>query len=285
MQRDLEIDLLRAFVAVAEQQNFTRAGVILGRSQSAVSLQIKRLETIVGLELFYRTKKTVKITQSGETLKIYADRLLSLNDEALSCMKEPEANGLVRIGAPDDYATYLLPDLLSSLSRKHPRIQIEVTCENSTELLPLFKQAALDLILTTHQLNGVSGEVLRRERVHWVAARDFIVPETEAVPLVLFSAGSAVRTLAMEALGKMQKPWRIAYSTRSISLIENAVKTGAGVAVMEASIIPKGFKILDGSDGFPSLPDVMMCLHSQSVKNSPAIKLAYEHLKKELGAK
>ena len=105
MQRDLEIDLLRAFVAVTSHRNFTHAAAAVGRTQSAMSMQIKRLEEIVGLSLFDRSNKTVALTADGETLLGYANRLLQLNDETLSRLREPGANGLVCIGAPDDYAT------------------------------------------------------------------------------------------------------------------------------------------------------------------------------------
>ncbi len=117
MKHDLEIDLLRSFVAVAVHRNFTRAGQAVGRTQSAVSLQIKRLEGIVGKQLFERTRQSVSVTHMGEALLVYANRILAANDAALSYIQRPEAEGLIRIGAPDDYATFLCPPFWPSSRR------------------------------------------------------------------------------------------------------------------------------------------------------------------------
>ena len=284
MRRDLEIDLLRAFVAVACHESFTQAGAELGRTQSAVSMQVKRLEDIVELRLFERTRKSVKITASGETLLVYANRMLRLNDEALSEVTQPDADGLVRIGAPDDYATCLLPLVLSSFTQAHPFVRIEVSCDNGADLLPRLKQDELDLVVATHPLSNTSGEVIRREQLHWVASPTFFCDPAEPLPLVLFPQGCVCRGLALRALEHMERPWRVAYTTRSIALINHAVASGAGVAVMEASTIPDGLEIIDGRDGFPALQDVVIALHRKNSEESPATVLAGAHLARELRA-
>ena len=281
MQRDLEIDLLRAFVAVAAQESFTRAGATLGRTQSAVSMQIKRLEEIVERPLFERSKKSVAITREGETLLVYARRILRVNDEALSRLSEPEAAGLVRIGAPDDYATCIMPSALSSLSKAHPRLRLEVACDIGIDLLVQLARGELDLVLATHPLIDLSGEVIRKEPLHWVAASSFYCDEAEPLPLVLYPQGCICRTLALEALDRMERPWRIAYATRSIALINDAVASGAGVTVMEAATVPEGARILDGEEGFPALPEVAICLHHRA-DEPPATALAAKHLAQAL---
>ncbi len=284
MRRDLEIDLLRAFVAVAHHESFTQAATVLRRTQSAVSMQIKRLEEIVELRLFERTKKSVKITRPGETLLVYANRMLRLNDEALSEVSQPEADGLVRIGAPDDYATCLLPPILSSFTQAHPFVRIEVSCDNGVDLLPRLKDDKLDLVVATHPLSNTSGEVIRKEQLHWVAAPTFFFDPAEPLPLVLFPQGCVCRGLALRALERMERPWRVAYSTRSIALIHSAVASGAGVAVMEASTVPDGLDIIDGTEGFPELQDVVIALHRKNGEESPATVLAGAHLARELRA-
>lgn len=281
MQRDLEIDLLRAFVAVAAQESFTRAAATLGRTQSAVSMQIKRLEDIVERPLFERSKKSVAITREGETLLVYARRLLRVNDEALSRLSEPEAAGLVRIGAPDDYATCIMPSALSSLSKAYPRLRLEVACDNGSDLLDQMARGELDLVLATHALTDLSGEVIRKEPLHWVAAAGFDCDETEPLPLVLYPQGCVCRALALAALDRTERPWRIAYATRSIALINDAVASGAGVTVMEAATIPEGARILDGEEGFPPLPEVAICLHRRA-DEPPATALAAKHLAQAL---
>ena len=200
MKRDLEIDLLRSFVAVAVHRNFTHAAQAVGRTQSAVSLQIKRLETIVEKRLFERSRQSVTITQTGEVLLVYANRILAANDAALSHLQRPEAEGLVRIGAPDDYATFLLPPVLSALTKAHPRLQFEVTCDNASDLLPDLAKGQLDVVVATHRPNSAAGHVARHEPLHWVAAPEFIDNRDEPLSLVLFPSGCVCRDIALDAL-------------------------------------------------------------------------------------
>ncbi len=264
MKRDLEIDLLRSFVAVAADRNFTQAARAIGRTQSAVSLQIKRLEEIVGKRLFERSRQSVTVTQVGETLLVYANRILAANDAALSHIQRPEAEGLVRIGAPDDYATFLLPPILSSLAGEHPRLRLEVTCDNACDLLPMLDKGDLDIVVATHSSNAVAGEIARYEPLHWVAAPDYLDDPDKPLSLVLFPTGCVCRDIALAALRRIDRSWHVSYSTRSIALMEKAILESAGVSVMEASIIPASLKIIDGHKGFPVLPDVAISLHRSS---------------------
>ncbi|MBT4042021.1 MAG: LysR family transcriptional regulator [Rhodospirillaceae bacterium] len=279
MQRDLEIDLLRAFVAVATHKNFTQAAGVLGRTQSAISIQIKRLEEIAGLRLFERTNKAVTITAQGETLLDDANRILQLNDEALSRLHQPEADGLVRIGTPDDYATYLLPQVLSDFSTAYPRVQVEVVCDDVVDLLRRLDQGKLDLVVAAHPNKNNSGEFIRREPLHWVAASNFYCEPGEPVPLVIYPHGSVCREIALKALGRAGTSWRIAYSTRSVAVIHNAVAAGSGVAVSESATIEDGFEILDGRDGFPPLQDIVIALHRRAGSEAlAAVALAAEYI-------
>lgn len=282
MQKDLEIDLLRAFIAVANHESFTKAAMLLCRTQSAISMQIKKLESIVGLQLFSRTRKSVQITSDGETLLIYANQIIRLNDETLSRLSEPETDGVVRIGAPDDYATHLLPPILSSFSKNHPLVSVEIHCDNGADLLALLDKGKLDLVIATHPLTNLSGEILRKESLHWVASPDFYIDDMKPLPLILFPPGCVCREAAFQALEQMGRPWRISYSTHSIALIYSALTSKSGVTVMEASIIPEGYKILDGKEGFPVLPEVAMALHRHPGQLSPATQLACKHFSDKL---
>ncbi|MEM9550861.1 MAG: LysR substrate-binding domain-containing protein [Pseudomonadota bacterium] len=282
MKRDLEIDLLRSFVAVAAQLNFTQAATAIGRTQSAVSLQIKRLEDIVGKRLFERNRQSVTTTHAGEALLVYANRILAANDAALSHIQRPEAAGLVRIGAPDDYATFLLPQILSSISKDHPRLQLEVTCDNSSELLPQLDKGALDIVVATHSKTAVAGEIARYEPLHWVAAPDYLDDPVAPLSLVLFPVGCVCRDIALDALRRIDRSWHVAYSTRSIGVMERAILENSGVSVMEASIIPAGLKIIDGRKGFPSLPDVVISVHRSSIAEAH-VSLVADSLLAKLG--
>ncbi len=282
MKRDLEIDLLRTFVAVAAHRNFTQAAQAVGRSQSAVSLQIKRLEEIVGKRLFNRTRQSVAITNTGETLLVYANRILVANDAALSHICRPEAEGLVRIGAPDDYATFLLPPILSAIAMDHPLLGIEVTCDNACDLLPMLDNGDLDIVVATHAPNAVAGQIARYEPLHWVASSGYLDDPGSPLSLVLFPAGCVCRDIALDALKRIDRPWHVAYSTRSIELIERVLLERSGVSVMEASTIPASLRIIDGQAGLPPLTDVAISVHRSS-ENELHISLVADIILSKLG--
>jgi DNA-binding transcriptional LysR family regulator len=274
MARDLDIDLLRSFMAVAASRNFTRAATEVGRTQSAVSLQIRRLEEITGEALFERSPKSVTITPAGETLILYANRILMANDEVLAHLRQPSTAGLVRLGTPDDYASRLLPPVLAAFTRSNPLTRFEVACDNTVDLVSLLDRGELDLVVGTHPLSGLSGESVRRETLHWVGAPSFVNDPAEPLPLVLFPQGCACRAEALAALGKIDRAWHVAYSTRSLALIESAVRSGAGVSVMEASTVPSDLRVLDGQPGLPVLPDVMITLHRRPAVSQAATRAA-----------
>ncbi len=282
MQRDLEIDLLRSMVAVAAHKNFTRAAQSVGRTQSAISLQIKRLEDIVGKRLFERSRHSVSITQTGEALLVYASRIISANDAALSHIKRPAASGLVRMGAPDDYATVLLPPILAALSREYPRIRFEVNCENSCDLLPMLESDQLDLVVAVHPQEAVAGRLARHESLHWVASPEYVDDPDAPLSLALFPNGCVCRDVALSALKHVDRQWQITYSTRSIELIERAILAGPTVSVMEVSVIPEGLKILDGSLGFPRLPDVVISVHQRPNETEEHVQLAADFVLRAL---
>jgi len=174
MQSDrLDLDLLRAFVAVARAGSFTRAGDTLFRSQSAISLQIRKLEQILGERLFRRTARSVTLTPAGERLMSYAERMLSLHDEALSAFREAEVSGLVRLGTPEDFATAHLPGVLARFAEAHPGLQLEVTCDLTLNLMELFHAGRLDVALVKREPSAaVEGQRVWSEPLVWVGADD-----------------------------------------------------------------------------------------------------------------
>lgn len=285
MKRDLEIDLLRSFVAVAAHRNFTHAACALGRTQSAVSLQIKRLEEVAGRRLFERDRQSVAITHVGEALLVYANRILAANDAALSHIQRPEAEGLVRLGAPDDYATFLLPPILSAVKKDHPRLKFEVLCDNAADLLPMLERGELDVIVATHHPSAVAGEIARYEPLHWVAAAEYVDDPQLPLSLVLFPSGCVCRDVALAALRRIDRPWHVSYSTRSVGLMEQALLEGFSVSVMEASVIPDSLRIVDGQAGLPPLPDVVISVHRSSAGEAHVALVADALLARLGGAK
>ncbi|SOE17568.1 LysR family transcriptional regulator [Hoeflea halophila] len=283
MQRDLEIDLLRSFVAIAAHRSFTRAAEAIGRTQSAVSLQLKRLEQITGERLFERSRNSVEITPTGEALLVHANRILMANEAALAHIRRPEAEGLIRFGAPDDYASYLLAPILAGFRAEYPLVEFELTCESSIDLVPMLEHGEIDIMLGTHQSDQVNGRIARYESLHWVAGPDYVDDPAKGLSLALFPQGCAVRHAGLVALEQIERPWRIVCSTRSVDLIEKTVLNGAGVSVMEASIIPGTLRVLDGQPGFPPLPEIAMSVHYNKAACPPHVGIFADYLVGELG--
>lgn len=280
MRRNLDIDLLRSFVALAEAESFTRAAAGLGRTQSAVSMQLKRLEDGLQRRLVERDTRKLRLTRDGEALLGYARRILRINDEAVAHFAEPALDGVVRLGTPDDYASHLLPGVLAGFTRQHPRVRVEVSCANGLDLLPQLREDGLDLALVTQHARMPAGETVRRERLRWVGAARSAPTAEDPLPLALYSEGCVCRAIALAALDAAGRRWRIAYSSRSISVLQSAVLEGIALSVMEHSIVPDGARVLGEADGLPSLPEVEVTLHRRA---GPASRAA-DHLARHIVA-
>lgn len=269
MPANLDTDLLRAFVAVADARSFTRAGDTLGRTQAAVSQQVRRLEEVVGKRVFQRDTKSVSLTGEGELLLTYARRMLTLNDEVMALMRRPVTVASVRIGSPDDYATMLLPEVLARFAAVYPEVTVEVVCDNSPDLVAEIEKGRYDLALVTRHPDTKSGELVRREPVAWVAPppnpnkgpNKGLIEREDPLPLALFPKGCVVRDLAVATLEEIGRGWRVAFTSKSVVAVHGAVLGGLGVTAMEACTVPPTLRRLTEADGFPALPDVDMALH------------------------
>ena len=197
---NLELDLLRAFVTVVETASFTRAAAMLGRTQPAVSLQIRRLEDRLRSPLLDRGGKGVALTTEGAALLPHARRLLRLNDEIVSTLGEGDLEGEVRFGAPDDIATMHLPGILGAFARSHPRISLAVTCDYTANLLDQMSRGMLDLALIKREPVGPElGVRVWSEPLVWVAL-DASIVETTPLPLIIAPAPDIYRKRALGAL-------------------------------------------------------------------------------------
>lgn len=283
MIRNLDTDLLRSFVAVADSRSFTRAGGALGRTQSAVSMQVKRLEAAVQRKLFERDSRNIALTADGEVLLGYARRMLRINDEVVSRFAEPDLAGLVRVGTPDDYATYLLPPALSRFARSHPQVRVEVSTDNGLDLLPALAEGKLDLALVTHHPRMTGGELIRREPLMWVGSASHATQEEDPLPLAVFPQGCVCRDLALRALEAADRPWRIAYASRSITVLQSAVADGFAISVMEESTISRDLRVLGAAEGLPPLPAVEIALHRAPGSLAAPVQRLAEHIARSLG--
>ncbi|MCB1764431.1 MAG: LysR family transcriptional regulator, partial [Candidatus Competibacteraceae bacterium] len=177
MTVQLDPDLLRTFVAIVDAGGFTAAAQQVHRTQSAVSMQVRRLETTLDRTLFQREGRGVQLTPEGEALLGYARRLLKLHDEALAVLTRPDLTGCVRLGTPDDYVERFLPDILVRFARAFPRVQVDVHCEPSRHLRRLLAEDRLDLALITCAPGAEIGEILRREPTVWATAERHLAHE------------------------------------------------------------------------------------------------------------
>ncbi|HXH02427.1 MAG TPA: LysR substrate-binding domain-containing protein, partial [Candidatus Competibacteraceae bacterium] len=229
MYQGIEHDLLRTFVAIADQGGFTRAAEAVNRTQSAVSMQMKRLEEdIVQRPLFERDGRGVRLTGEGELLLGYARRILRLHDEALGVLRQPDMVGTVRIGIPDDYVMPFLPNILTRFTRAYPLVQVEVLCQPSEQLLRGDQQ--LDLFIATFRPGQERGVLLRREPTVWATAENGCAQVRDPLPLALFMEGCFFREWALRALEAEGRAYRIAYTSPSITTLLAAVSAGLAVS-------------------------------------------------------
>lgn len=278
---NLDLDLLRSFVAVAEAQSFSRAASMLLRNQSTISQQIQRLEEIVGQRLFDRTPRRVKLLPHGETMLGYSKRLLNLNDEVLAQLNEPKVAGIVRLGTPEDFATSRLSDVLSRFSRNYPMVSLEVVCDLTLRLEEGFRQQAFDLVLVKREpQSSVKGLPVWREPLVWVVSDDDFALDQRPLPLVVSPAPCVYRKRAIDALDDFDLPWRIAYTCASLAGSLAAVRAGLGVTVLPKDMAPSDLRIVDHAP-LPVLDASEIALLSSEPLSLPARRLR-DHIIKSL---
>jgi DNA-binding transcriptional LysR family regulator len=272
----LDPELLKAFVAVADQRSFTRAAAMLNRTQSAVSMQIKRLEDRLQAELFHRTKANVDLSAAGEGLLGYARRILTLNDEAIGRLRERTVEGVVRLGVMDEYGTLVVPPLIASFVAGYPLIHIEMETGLTSSMTARLGEA-YDLVIAMHPEGQGDGEFLRREHAVWAASPQQGVEAANPLPLALYPQGCLFRKWAMEALDAAQRPWRLAFVSHSLAAVESIAMQGLAVTVVKAGTFPSKLRRLSDRDGMPPLPAADIRLHRASNLSRPASLLA-DHL-------
>jgi DNA-binding transcriptional LysR family regulator len=231
--------LLKSFICIAETGTFSGAAEVVGRTQSALSLQIKKLEDGLGCQLFDRTARRVKLTDQGEIFLGYAKRIIQLQWEAYSRLKEPDVEGEIRLGTPEDFATHYLPDVLSTFRQHHPRVQLNVSCDLTLNLIDGFRRGDYDVILVKRDPKAAKGGTkVWREPLVWAAADHYKLEEP--LSLVLSPQPCIYRARALAALDKAKKPWRISYTSPSLAGTIAAVKAGLGITVLPANMLPSG---------------------------------------------
>lgn len=276
--RNLDIDLLRTFATIADAGNFTRAAERLGRTQSTISLQMKRLEESFGKRVLERNAHRVRVTAEGETLLAYARQMLRLNDEVMARVLEPELEGRVRLGTPEDFATTHLPSVLAAFAQAYPLVALEVTTDLTLNLLERFHGGEFDLVLVKRErLGPLEGTRVWREPLVW-AALDRFMAARRPLPLVVSPNPCVYRKRALQALDKAGQRWRIAYTGTSLAGAQAAVRAGLGLTVLPREMVPPTLVTLGAEDGLPLLDDTEIALiKAPGTLSRPAERLS-EHI-------
>ena len=250
---------LKSFVAIAETGTFGQAASTVNRTQSALSLQIKKLEQQLGCNLFDRTSRKVSLTPQGEIFLGYAKRIIQLQWEAISRLREPDIEGEIRFGTPEDFATHYLPDVLARFRQHHPRVQLNVKCDLTLNLIEDFHRGEYDVILAKRDPQRVKGGTkVWREPLVWAAA-DGYQPE-EPLSLVLSPQPCIYRARALAALDRAKRSWHMSYTSPSLAGTLAAVKAGLGITVLPAHMIPAGIHPIRKETKLPHLADAELAL-------------------------
>ncbi|MCF8045446.1 MAG: LysR family transcriptional regulator [Desulfarculaceae bacterium] len=277
----LPVELLETFVTVAETKNFTTAGKRINRSQSAVSMQMKRLTEIVGSPLFDSNGKRIRLSPMGELLLDHARKILKAHETAATAITRSELKGKVRFGATEDYASLFVPDILAGFAEEYPDIRVDVICMPSVQLYADLLQDKLDLALCT-ALDAVGEEVLA-EPVVWVTGMDEDALAQGSVPLAVYGHDCMYRKWAVQALERIGRPFHIAYMSPSISGILAAVRSGLAVAPVGLNSVPRYARIVKSREGFPGLPEASISLHKKADSDNPLVEKLAVHVRASVG--
>jgi DNA-binding transcriptional LysR family regulator len=278
----LDLDVLAMLVAVADSGSFVRGAELVHRSQSAVSMQIKALETALGKPLLVRNTRNLALTAEGHTLLAYGRRMLALRDEAWAAVVRPEVSGRVTIGMPDDYASSLLPPVLRKFSAIYPRVEIQVIGLPSHALVPQLKDNTLDLACIT-RAKGVVGEFIRFEPMVWAgsgASRQ--VWKERPLPLAVFAHGSVARATAIGALQRANIKYRMSYESPSLLGVISMVDAGLAIAPLPRCGVPERLVQLGPGEGLPRLTELEVVLARSARSARPPCDFLAEQILLEL---
>jgi DNA-binding transcriptional LysR family regulator len=255
----LEPERLRAFVAVAETGNFTRAARRLHLTQPTVSVQVRSLEDSIGCALFDRNAQFVRLTTDGEAMLGYARELLAVLARARQQFAQPPLEGLARFGMVEDFGATVLPDMLGRLRREHPRFEVITETGTSPDLLRRLDAGSLDLVLAKRVAGRQQGAFLCRQRLVWVGQPSVLKRENDIVPLVLYPASSVSRQIILQTLRENGRRWSVRFESASFSSLRAAVLSGIGITAFGLGMLPEGLSPLPRST-LPRLADAEFVL-------------------------
>jgi len=274
----LDIDQLRTFIAIAETGSFTKAAEVVNKTQSAVSMQMKRLEERIERPIFARDGRSSKLTEDGVRLLDYARRLVKLTIETVAAFSDAALSGRVRLGVPDDYADRYLPEIRARFSRAYPSVELTVICEPTVRLLERIDGNEIDLAIVTNCESKRASETFRRERLLWVTSNRHSIHLEPRLPLALGRPSCIWRRTAIERLESIGRPYRVLYSSSNAGAVAAAVLAGLAVSVLPESGLRPGMRVLTAAEGFPELSTCRIGLVRNSHEASALAGALAEHI-------
>jgi DNA-binding transcriptional LysR family regulator len=269
---NLDLDTLRTLAAAADLGGYGQAAARLGRTPSAISLQMKRLQEDVGASLFRKEGRGVALTEAGEIVLRYGRRMLAMNDELLDTIRGASLAGHVRLGCSQDFAETVLPDVLSQFTKLYPLVQMEVRIEGNAALVEAVQKNQLDLALAVGQAEHPTAEILGELQLVWIAGQEFTSRLDQPLPLVLLGPQCAFRKEALQRLDHAKLPWRIAAVSPSLAGLWATAIGGLGITARSSLGLPA--KLVWDREMFalPMLPTFPVTLHAQPDASSDAVE-------------
>jgi DNA-binding transcriptional LysR family regulator len=275
----LDLRLLITFVRAAQSGSLSATAVQVGRTQSAVTMQMQRLEEMLGHKLLHRSGSGVLLTGSGERFLAYAERILNLHDEAVSAFSERGLQGSIVFGSPEDYLLSFFPMLLKSFGTRYPDVEIRVISAPTVDLWALLQSRKVDLALvSTPNLNDVEN-IVRREPLVWVGAKPTLELHNfgETVPLALPASNAMDHRAACEAMARAGLPYKISYASNSIAGLIGLARSGLAICVMTQEAVPPDLHILNAP--LPLLPHLGILVAFADQDQSPAVTTFADHIR------
>ena len=279
---DLNSDLLRCFVAVADARGFTAAGEMIGLTQSGISVRIRNLEDRLGRRLFDLHQPLGQPDEDGELLLSYARRMVDLNDEAIGRLTGAQTEGRLRVGLADYVKPSLMPQLLGRFNRLHPGVTMEMRTGLSMDLLPGYEQGELDVVIAGRGMVFKDGGLLYRDALVWVAAPNFPLRLDRPVPLATLPPHCTHRGISLEALDRAGIPWRFVYVSSLTAGLQAAVLGGLGIAMVPKSAVIPELRILGAEQGLPPLPDFEIEIFVREKAPTPSCRAFVDFMTGEL---
>jgi DNA-binding transcriptional LysR family regulator len=272
---NLDMDVLRTFVTGFELGSFARAADRLGRSQSAISTQLRKLEDQIGQPLVQKSGRGLALTTAGESLLSYAKRILELNDDAVDIIRGSDVEGWVRLGLPQDFAESWLTAILGRFANAHPKVRIEVQVDRSRPLIEKTLKGELDLSLVWDGSEGPRARRIADLPIAWIGRPDWHGSRkrgTEPLPLVAFAPPCVFRSAGVAALDAAGISWRIVFTSPSLPGLMAATEAGLGITLRTTMSIPKALVALDPvATGLPPLPTMPLSLHFADAEPTIAV--------------